>query len=499
MSSTPAGNSASSSRNRTPLCTYISMCHMSTARSETPKAVAVYCRISDDKTGAGLGVARQEETCRELAARLGWDVGRVYVDNDISAYRRKRRPQYMEMLGAIKRGEVDGLIAWHNDRLHRNPRELEDFIDLVEAAGIPVQTVSAGEYDLTTASGRMTARIIGAVARGESEHKAERQKAKHDELRAAGAPAGGARPFGLSPILRRPDGSGYREIVPAEAAALRHVAEGIAAGTLSVRGACRWLNARGLRCTLGHEWQPIVLTRALTAEWVVGKRCGKPAQWPAILDDGTQRLVAALLTGRRRDPGHPFGRTLLSGIAVCSLCGKKLVSRPRSTGRPAYVCAKDTTRDDGRCGGIRVLAEPVEEDLLLRLRARLDEGRLAPLDDGDASDAAATTELGRLEDIKRRLAEMAGSGAMDLADYRTASAANDAAIAAVNARLARDARAEAQRRERAEAPALLARWAELDTDARRRVVEALCAKVEIMPAVRGRNFYTTDRLVVTPR
>jgi DNA invertase Pin-like site-specific DNA recombinase len=192
---------------------------MSTARSETPKAAAVYCRISDDKTGAGLGVARQEETCRELAARLGWDVGRVYVDNDISAYRRKRRPQYTEMLGAIKRGEVDGLIAWHNDRLHRNPRELEDFIDLVEAAGIPVQTVSAGEYDLTTASGRMTARIIGAVARGESEHKAERQKAKHDELRAAGAPAGGARPFGLSPILRRPDGSGYREIVPAEAGA----------------------------------------------------------------------------------------------------------------------------------------------------------------------------------------------------------------------------------------------------------------------------------------
>ncbi|MDT7743539.1 MAG: site-specific recombinase, partial [Actinomycetota bacterium] len=35
-----------------------------------PRA-AVYCRISRDKVGAGLGVERQRADCVELAKRLG--------------------------------------------------------------------------------------------------------------------------------------------------------------------------------------------------------------------------------------------------------------------------------------------------------------------------------------------------------------------------------------------------------------------------------------------
>ena len=52
---------------------------------------AVYCRISDDREGAGLGVARQEADCRQRAAALGWTVVGLYVDNDLSAYAGKVR------------------------------------------------------------------------------------------------------------------------------------------------------------------------------------------------------------------------------------------------------------------------------------------------------------------------------------------------------------------------------------------------------------------------
>jgi hypothetical protein len=38
----------------------------------------------------------------------------------------------------------------------------------------------------------------------ESEHKAERQRAKHAELAAQGAPSGGTRPFGLTEVKRDP-------------------------------------------------------------------------------------------------------------------------------------------------------------------------------------------------------------------------------------------------------------------------------------------------------
>ena len=103
-------------------------------------------------------------------------VAEVYEDNDVSAYRGKPRPAYRRMFEDIKAGVRDGVIVWHNDRLHRNTRELEDFIDLVEATGIAVATVTSGDYDLTTTTGRAMARIACALSRLESEDKSRRIK-----------------------------------------------------------------------------------------------------------------------------------------------------------------------------------------------------------------------------------------------------------------------------------------------------------------------------------
>src|SRR3990172_6460650 len=114
------------------------------------KAAAIYARISSDPEGTHLGVDRQIADCQGLAASLGWPVGDVYVDNDVSAYSGRRRPEYDRLCEDIKAGTVDALVVWHPDRLHRSPRELEDFIDLCEAAGLTdVRTVRAGDVDLS--------------------------------------------------------------------------------------------------------------------------------------------------------------------------------------------------------------------------------------------------------------------------------------------------------------------------------------------------------------
>ncbi len=57
-------------------------------------AAVVYARISKSEAGEHLGVDRQERLCRELAARDGLTVLDVLVDNDVSAYRAKRRPVF---------------------------------------------------------------------------------------------------------------------------------------------------------------------------------------------------------------------------------------------------------------------------------------------------------------------------------------------------------------------------------------------------------------------
>src|SRR5690606_17798558 len=118
----------------------------------------------------------------------GWKVVKVRSDNDVSATSGKPRAGYLAMLEDVRAGLADVIIAWHPDRLHRSVRELEDFIDLVQATGTKVVTVKAGEYDLSTHSGQMLARIVGAVARHEADALSARIKAKHRELALAGKP-----------------------------------------------------------------------------------------------------------------------------------------------------------------------------------------------------------------------------------------------------------------------------------------------------------------------
>src|SRR3712207_638802 len=92
--------------------------------ADVPRA-AVHCRISSDPRGLGLGVERQRQDCTDLAQKRGWAVVGTFTDNDTSAYSGKARPQYAALMAAVEAGEIDVILAWDPDRLHRSPAELE--------------------------------------------------------------------------------------------------------------------------------------------------------------------------------------------------------------------------------------------------------------------------------------------------------------------------------------------------------------------------------------
>src|SRR5690554_1503754 len=100
------------------------------------RAVAVYARISQDRSGDELGVRRQLEDCRVEAERRGWTVAQEYVDDDVSAYSGKKRPAYEQMLTDLAEGRRDAVMVWHMDRLHRRPIELERFFEVCTRAGV---------------------------------------------------------------------------------------------------------------------------------------------------------------------------------------------------------------------------------------------------------------------------------------------------------------------------------------------------------------------------
>ena len=71
-----------------------------------------------------------------------------YTDNDVSAFTGKRRPRYEDMMQDLHDGVRDGVIVYHQDRLTRRPIELEQFVEVIEAARVEhVRFVAGGAVD----------------------------------------------------------------------------------------------------------------------------------------------------------------------------------------------------------------------------------------------------------------------------------------------------------------------------------------------------------------
>ena len=211
----------------------------------TAAGTAVYTRISQDQNGERLGVTRQLEDCLTLADKLGLEVTARYDDNDLSAFGARTRPGFEALLDAMKTGQIDALIVWHVDRLYRSMRDLERVIEIAEANRVQIRTVQSGELDLSTSAGRLTARILGSVARAEGEHKGERQRRANAQKAAAGRWQTANRPFGYSMT---------GEPLEPEATAFRTAVADVLTGK-SIRAVAAEWNAQGLKTTLAGTTQ----------------------------------------------------------------------------------------------------------------------------------------------------------------------------------------------------------------------------------------------------
>src|SRR6478609_5253423 len=98
-------------------------------------ACLIYARMSLDSP---LGVQRQLEDCRALAAQEGWPVAGEYVDDGRSATNGKPRPKYLRLLADAQAGKGSRVIAWDQDRLLRDPDERGPWVKLADAGRVAV-------------------------------------------------------------------------------------------------------------------------------------------------------------------------------------------------------------------------------------------------------------------------------------------------------------------------------------------------------------------------
>jgi DNA invertase Pin-like site-specific DNA recombinase len=314
---------------------------MSDVRSNVYRVTTVlYTRISQDKTGAEAGVERQAKECRELAERRNLSVVREFSDNDISAYSGKRRPGFESLLQAVRDGATDTILVWHPDRLYRRSSDLELLIDLVEKQRIKIVSVTAGDFDLNTATGRAVARTLVAWSGFEVEQKADRQKSAYRQMAENGGWHFSHRPFGYE----RVDGSITQ--VPDEIAVLRDILTRYYVNLESRHSLMRDLNARGIVTPKGKPWGIIQLRDVLTNDRYGGVVTHndqiidvKPS-WEPVIDKGTWLGWRSAAAKRKRKSTFSAARYLLTGVARCGVCGAACFVKHRADKGLSYFCSE---------------------------------------------------------------------------------------------------------------------------------------------------------------
>jgi DNA invertase Pin-like site-specific DNA recombinase len=457
-------------------------------------AAAAYARISSDQEGTGLGVRRQLEDCRKLAAELGWMIAEEYVDNDLSAYNGKPRPAYERMLADLADGTRDAVLVAHLDRLTRRPKELEQFLDVVTAAKVRhVRFVTGGDLDIANGDGLMVVRMLAAVAANESATKSRRVRRKLDQRAHDGLPHGGyRRPYGYE--------DDKTTIRPPEAAVVRTLAERFLAGE-SLRSLATWLNQQGIRTVAGGQWQTPTLRAMLASGRIAGLREHRgevvgAAAWPRIISEETRRRIQArfddkVVSGRRAPRNY-----LLSGLLRCGRCANTIFSARRGMTR-RYVCMSGP--DHGGCGRLSVVASPVEDLIVDAVLYRLDTPELADALAGrtarDERVAAVAESLSRDREQFDELARLYGSTQISAREWLAARRPIEDRIRSAERLLASQSRGDALAGVVGQADRLRASWAELNLSRRHAIVSAVLDHAVIGPGTRGAQVFDPERVV----
>lgn len=287
---------------------------MSSSASDSPSSkpirAAIYLRISQDRERDGLAIERQREDCENLARFRRWETVETYVDQSKSATdKTKVRPAYDQMVADYLAGEFNAIICWDLDRLTRQPRQLEDWIDWAEERGLQLVTAN-GDADLGTDGGRMYARIKAAVARAEMERKSARQSSAHVQRASQGRAPKGVRPLGYTV-----DG----DVIKREAEAVRAIYEAFNGGA-SLRGIARALSG-------------IVETDTEKAQQVQGVP-KLPRHTRTLVIERNKRRAAEGLKLQDVPEDGPWAESTVLGI----------LRNPRYAGYSVYTDIKDRNR-----------------------------------------------------------------------------------------------------------------------------------------------------------
>jgi DNA invertase Pin-like site-specific DNA recombinase len=471
----------------------------------------LYGRESFDPKGTAEQVKAQLADMRPFALAIGGRIGKEFPENDVSAFRRKRitlpdgtdgyrviRPDWDAMMTAFRRGEYNALCLPNIDRGMRDPRDLEDLIDLVEHYGVYVVGMT-GNLDLTTDEGISSARTEVNQRNQESRNISRRTTKGKRRAAMEGKIGGGPiRPFGWRK---------YKiTINKREAKHIQREVPRLIAGVRPITIAREW-NERGIPTVTGAEWRAMTIVQIFTNPRLCGWRTyhdevlkdadDNPIKgvWEPIVTESEHHALVANIRPTRKPRGHQArgrGHTtkyLLSPFVRCGKCNAKIHGAPvkdKRTGN-TYTVYRCPVRGWGGCGGVARRAAPIDEYITELVLAEQSKIRLEPV-----TPLAPWDKAERLARVTRKIREATTAYKADrMSDARYYALVED--LEAEEAELkAEKRRYDAKRQAReAEIPNLRDEWKKpsFTLEQKQAAIAKSIRAVIVMPtSVSGRKF-----------
>lgn len=325
---------------------------------------ALYVRKStDDKERQQRSVDDQIAECEDLAAKLGVKLAKPYYRDDGSAKipNNPKRNRFYDLLADLEAGKVDGIMAWHPDRLARNMQDSGLIFGLLDNRHIKdLRFVT--HYFTNDASGRMLLGIQFTLSTYYSANLSQNVKRGHRRGLMEGKSSGAAKHgyVRTEEGIYVPDGKNYEWVVEAwqlrkDGVGLREIAE-----YLNEQGYGRKIKSKKSK----KYGQTVKMTYQILSEMFKDSfyygllsqtnktvdLCEAYDFQPAVSKDEwdeVQRLSRALripLVDNRRKTFYP-----LRGLVKCALCEHTMIpaaSKSRAGTRYLYFrCAnEDCTR-----------------------------------------------------------------------------------------------------------------------------------------------------------
>ena len=512
---------------------------MATATSAKPLVTREYLRVSKDRTRKGKSPDQQHAENLDAIERQGWTPHPAppYRDTDRSASRfaTKAREAFQDLLDDLRNGafDADVLVLWESSRGSRRLDEWATLIDLCSKRNVHIfVTTHRHLYDPGNARDRRSLGEDAVDSEYESGKTSERIQRHVRDAAKAGKPHG-KNLYGYRRVYR-PGPSGpeldYIEEHPDQAPIVREAAERVLAGETFYTVA-KSFNARGIpprrpsfeehRAHLG--WTPPAVKQMLTVPAYAAKRVHRgeivaDAVWPELIDFATWTKLQAVISPPERKRTNDWVAThLLTGIAVCAVCGsglrlgkQNLGKRKDADGNPlprpidehgkelpyptyhSYVCSGTPGKT-----GFHVAMKKEKLDVLVTeaVLARLERPDFlahvgTETGETDAERQALIDEIARhhayLDTVREQAAEL---GRFDLVLDQEARV--QPKIKAAQTKLERLAQVDPAVIDLAATGAVREAWQELDIVAQRKIVRAL-----VVPTIKriGRGAYQNEKL-----